>query len=75
MSEVPAVSRPSPFVLHPSEADRATHEARARSDTAPHAQVVRAKIVLVAADGQSNRAIAQRLDMHLDVVSRWRGTT
>ena len=39
---------------------------------APHAEVVRAKIVLLAADGVANTVIAERLDVHVDVVSRWR---
>ena len=34
--------------------------------------MVRAKIVLLAADGVSNTAIAERVDVHVDVVSRWR---
>ena len=45
---------------------------RARCYTLPHEQVVRAKIVLLAADGVSNTAIAERVDVHVDVVSRWR---
>jgi hypothetical protein len=39
---------------------------------APHAQVIRAKIVLFAGGGTPNNAIAERLDVHVDVVSRWR---
>lgn len=66
------VSRGSPFMVQLSEADRATLEQRARSYTVPHAQVIRAKIVLFAAGGQTNSAIAERLDVHVDVVSRWR---
>lgn len=66
------MSRTSPFVVQLSEADRATLEQRARSYTVPHAQVIRAKIVLFAAAGQTNSAIAERIDVHVDVVSRWR---
>lgn len=66
------MSRASPFVITLSESDRATLERQARSYTAPHAQVIRAKIVLFGAGGQSNTAIAKRLDVHVDVVSRWR---
>ena len=40
--------------------------------TASFATVVRAKIVLLAADGEQNTRIAERLDVHVDVVSRWR---
>ena len=67
-----AVSRRSPFVIVLSDADRATLEERARAYTLSHADVVRAKIVLLAADGLANAVIAERLDVHVDVVSRWR---
>jgi len=66
------VSRCSPFVITLSEADRAVLEERARSYTASYAEVVRAKIVLLAADGVANTVIAERLDVHVGVVSRWR---
>jgi transposase len=55
-----------------SEADRAVLEARSRTYTAPFAEVVRARIVLLAAEGESNTTIAARLDVHVGVVSRWR---
>jgi transposase len=35
--------------------------------------VIRAKIVLLAAEGLENTVIAARLDVHVGVVSRWRG--
>lgn len=66
------MSRRSPYVVVLSESDRAVLEARSRAYTAPYAQVVRAKIVLLAAQDQPNTVIAQRLDVHVDVVSRWR---
>ncbi len=72
MSEGLPVSRASPFVVILSESDRAALEQQVRSYTSPHAEVIRAKIVLFAAGGQANAAIAQRLDVHVDVVSRWR---
>ncbi len=56
-----------------SEEDRATLEQRARGySAARHAQVVRAKIVLAAAQGAQTKVIAERLGIHVDVVSRWR---
>jgi transposase len=66
------VSRHSPYVIVLADADRAVLERRARAYCAPHGQVVRAKIVLMAADGLANTAIARRLDVHVGVVSRWR---
>ena len=66
------MSRCSPFVIVLSDADRKVLEERARAYTLPHAEVVRAKIVLLAANGVANTVIAERLDVHVDVVSRWR---
>ncbi|HVF78999.1 MAG TPA: helix-turn-helix domain-containing protein [Solirubrobacteraceae bacterium] len=45
---------------------------RAASLTLPYRVVVRAKLVLLAADGRSNREIAQRADMSADRVGDWR---
>lgn len=66
------MARPSPFVITLSEADRAELEARARAYTAPFHEVLRAKIVLLAADGVENVAIADRLDVGVNTVSLWR---
>lgn len=47
-------------------------ESRARSYTLPFWQVVRAKLVLMAADGVANNEIAGRLGTSPQVVHRWR---
>ncbi len=51
---------------------RAELEARARRYTLPYRDVVRAKIVLMAADGLDNDEIAARLDTRREIVSKWR---
>jgi transposase len=66
------VSRRSPFEVRVSSVDRAVLEARASSRTAPHSQVVRARIVLLAAEGAANVDIAKRVGVCVDVASRWR---
>jgi len=66
------MSRSSPFVIALSDADRAELQRRTRCYSAPHAEVIRAKIVLLAAEGLENTVIAERLDVHAGVVSRWR---
>jgi transposase len=66
------MSRRSPYVIELSDAERVGLEERSRAYTAPFAAVIRARIVLLAADGEDNTAIAQRLDVHVSVVSRWR---
>jgi hypothetical protein len=55
-----------------SEAERAELEHRVACYTLPHKVVVRAKIVLYAAEGQSNVEIARRLETAARVVGRWR---
>ena len=64
--------RPSPYVITLSPAVRADLEARSRRYTSPYREVVRAKIVLMAADGLENTAIASRLDLPFQIVSKWR---
>jgi len=66
------VPRRSPFVVRLCDADRVVLEDRASSRTRSHAEVVRARIVLFAADGARNVDIAERLGMCVDVVSKWR---
>lgn len=62
----------SPYVLQLSPSDRQALEARRRAYTSPYREVVRAKIVLLAADGVENKAIAARLDLPVQIVSKWR---
>ncbi|HET9104551.1 MAG TPA: IS630 family transposase [Solirubrobacteraceae bacterium] len=66
------MTRQSPYVITLSAADRVSLEQRSRSYTAPFAEVIRAKIVLLAADGERNTVIAERLDVHVSVAGRWR---
>lgn len=55
-----------------SKEERRTLETMARKYTSPYCDVVRAKIVLLAAEGLSNDVIASRLDTPRQVVSKWR---
>lgn len=66
------MTRRSPYVITLSAADRGVLEERSRAYSAPFAQVIRAKIVLLAAAGEQNTVIAERLDVHVGVASRWR---
>jgi transposase len=47
-------------------------EARARKYTSPYRDVIRAKIVLLAAEGLGNDLIAARLGTPRQIVSKWR---
>jgi transposase-like protein len=64
--------RKSPFLLNLTVAQRRELEARARRYTLPYRDVVRARIVLLAASGMDNDEIAARLDTRREVVSKWR---
>ena len=66
------MGRCSPFVVRLSMVARMTLEERAVSRTLPHAEVVRARIVLLAAEDLRNVEIARRVGVCLDVVSKWR---
>jgi transposase len=64
--------RRSPYTIELSDRERDTLEAQARRYTLPYRDVVRAKLVLMAADGLDNDEIARRVDTRREVVSRWR---
>jgi hypothetical protein len=62
----------SPFRIQPTEDEHAILEKRAGAHTAPHWEVVRAKIVLLASEGTSNKEIAKRLYTTPQTVCKWR---
>ena len=64
--------RQSPYVVDLTAEERRELEGMARRYTSPYCEVVRARIVLMAADGLSNDLIAARLDTPRQIVSKWR---
>lgn len=64
--------RTSPFPIRLSRDERRVLEARSRQYTLPYRDVVRARLVLLAADGLENTEIGARLDMPRPIVSKWR---
>src|SRR5947208_14664986 len=62
----------SPFEIELSEEEARELRSRAARYTVPHGEVLRAKIVLLAAEGRTNAEIARRLDCALRTVSFWR---
>ena len=64
--------RSSPYVISLTPEERSVLEARARRYTLSYRDVVRAKVVLLAAEGLENKEIGERLDMPRPVVSKWR---
>jgi transposase len=66
------VPRISPYEIRLSPEQRARLEAAARKYTSPYRDVIRARIVLHAADGLRNDEIAARVDTARQIVSKWR---
>ncbi len=64
--------RSAAYEIELTAEERRELEHRAACYTLPFKQVQRARLVLHAAAGQTNREIARRLDMNEEVVGRWR---
>ena len=64
--------RSSPYRIELAEEERRILAARARKYTLPYREVVRAQMVLLAAQGLRNDEIAARLNTRREVVSLWR---
>ena len=58
--------------IHLSVDEKAKLEATVRSSTAPVRDVLRSRIVLLAAEGNSNQQIAAQLGIHRHSVALWR---
>jgi hypothetical protein len=64
--------RHSPYQIDLSDEERVVLVSLARSYTLPYWQVMRAQMVLMAAEGMRNDEIAAQLRCGRDVVSQWR---
>lgn len=64
--------RTSPYKIELSDEERAILEARARRYTSAYRDVIRAQMVLLAAEGLGNDEVARRLNSRRIVVSMWR---
>ncbi len=62
----------SPYQVNLSDADRALLEVWVRAGKTPQRMVLRALIVLMAADGAPNATIAEELGVCVDTVRKWR---
>jgi transposase len=62
----------SPYRVVLTDVDRRELTRRSRSARRPHREVQRAAIVLAAAEGTANAAIARRLGVCVDTVRKWR---
>jgi hypothetical protein len=64
--------RTSPYSIVLAPEEERELQRRANRYTLPYYQVVRAKMILLAAEGLRNDQIATRLDVRREVVSQWR---
>lgn len=64
--------RESPFLVELTETEAKILRQRARKYTLPYFQVLRAQMILLAAEGLRNDEIAARLNTRREVVSQWR---
>ncbi len=64
--------RKSPFIVLLTADEKLRLQEIARKYTSPYCDVMRAKIVLLSAEGFSNKEIGERLDLPRQIVSKWR---
>ena len=64
--------RKSPYAIELAEEERQGLCGLARKYTAPYFEVVRAKAILLAAEGLENKQIGERLDLPRQIVSKGR---
>jgi len=64
--------RKSPYTIKLTREEREILEQRSRRYTLPYRDVVRAKIILLAAEGLENRTIGERLDLPREIATKWR---
>lgn len=62
----------SPYTLLLDCREKQFLEAISRKYTSPYRDVMRAKVILLAAQGLSNKEIGKRLDLPRQIVSKWR---
>lgn len=64
--------RKSPYTILLDQDERKCLQAIARKYTSPYREVMRAKVILMAAEGLSNKQIGERLELPRQIVSKWR---
>lgn len=73
MAASKSLAKATPATISLRGSERRELERIARAHSSPQAIVVRAKIVLLAAQGCANYAIASELGCNVDTVRKWRG--
>ena len=66
------MSRISPYIINLTDEEAQVLRRRSRKYTLPYFQVLRAQMILLAAEGLQNDEIADQLNTRREVVSKWR---
>ena len=64
--------RQSPYTIDLTNGEERELRRRAAQYTAPYREVVRARILLMAAQGLQNKEIAEGLSLPVQIVTKWR---
>ena len=64
--------RKSPYIILLEKGEQDELERISRKYTSPYCDVMRARVILLAAKGLSNKEIGERLDLTRQIVSKWR---
>lgn len=64
--------RKSPYIIDLDKDEKDQLQSMARKYTLPYYEVVRAKAILLAAEGLENKQIGQQLQMPRQIISKWR---
>ena len=64
--------RKSPFEIILTDEERENLISLGRRYTAPYKDVIRAQVILLAADGIKNKEIGKKLNLPRRIVSKWR---
>jgi len=64
--------RKSPFEIVLDNKERQHLTSLARKHTAPYRDVIRAQVILLAANGMENKEIGEKLNLPRKTVSKWR---
>lgn len=64
--------RQSPYIINLDKKEKEHLLSVARKYTSPYFEVVRAKAILLAAEGLENKQIGEQLQMPRQIISKWR---
>ncbi len=64
--------RKSPYIITLEKEEKSQLQSMAQKYTSPYYEVVRAKAILLAAEGLENKQIGQQLQMPRQIISKWR---